>query len=189
MWSLDRLPALRRTIRAGAAFALATLVAGCFQPLYGDRSLTSGGTNLRGALAAVDVSQIDGTPGMATGRLAVEVRNELNYALTGGAGALPPTHRLDITLRTASQQLVVDPNTARGEFEVVSLDATYILTEISSAKRVLDGAATARTSFDIPGQQQRYAMIRGQRDSQSRAAKVIAEQIRSRLASYFAAGS
>jgi LPS-assembly lipoprotein len=37
--------------------------------------------------------------------------------------------------------------------------------------------------------QQRFAHQRAQRDAEDRAAKVIAEQIRSRLASYFVAGT
>jgi LPS-assembly lipoprotein len=189
MWSRDVPWTFRALTRAGAAMLLAGLVAGCFQPMYGERSLVPGSSSLRGALAAVDVAEIGATPGTATARLAVEMRNELNYALTGGTSRLAPTHRLDINLTTHSQQLIVDPTTARGEFEVVAMNVTYVLTEISTSKRVLDGAATARTSFDIPGQQQRYAAIRGQRDAQSRAAKVIAEQIRNRLASHFAAGS
>ena len=44
-------------------------------------------------------------------------------------------------------------------------------------------------SYNIPGQQQRFAGERGLIDAENRAAKVIADNIRSRLASYFAAGA
>jgi LPS-assembly lipoprotein len=44
-------------------------------------------------------------------------------------------------------------------------------------------------SYDIPGQEQRFARQRGLRDAENRAAKVIASQIRTRLASYFVAGT
>ena len=47
----------------------------------------------------------------------------------------------------------------------------------------------ARVSYNIPGQQQRFAGERGLRDAENRAAKVIADNIRKRLASYFAAGT
>ncbi|HEX2216056.1 MAG TPA: hypothetical protein VHG27_05100 [Xanthobacteraceae bacterium] len=188
MWSHDGSAASPRLYRLGAAMLIAALAGGCFQPLYGERSLT-GGPGLRGALASVDVAEIPAQPATAQARLAVEVRNELTYALNHGGDALPPTHRLNVAITVTNQQLIVDPTTARGEFEVVALNATYSLVELSSSKRVVEGTATARSSYDIPGQQQRYAMLRGQRESQSRAAKVIAEQIRNRLASYFAAGS
>jgi LPS-assembly lipoprotein len=63
------------------------------------------------------------------------------------------------------------------------------LTEIATGKVVVTGTTFARVSYDIPGQQQRFARQRGLRDAESRAAKVIADNIRSRLASYFVAGT
>ena len=53
----------------------------------------------------------------------------------------------------------------------------------------MTGQTFARVSYDIPGQQQRFARSRGQRDAENRAAKVIADSIQSRLASYFSAGT
>jgi LPS-assembly lipoprotein len=188
MWSLERGAAPRRLLSLAAALLLATTAAGCFQPLYGERSLT-GTPALRSALAAVNVEQINAPAGTATARLAVEVRNALLFDLTGGGAAAPPTHRLAINLTTSTGSLIVDPSTARPEYEIVSLDATYKLAEVGTGKEVVNGSATTRVSYNIPGQQQRFAMLRGQRDAQSRAAKVIAEQIRNRLASYFTAGT
>jgi LPS-assembly lipoprotein len=53
----------------------------------------------------------------------------------------------------------------------------------------MTGRTFARVSFDIPGQQQRFARARGLRDAEDRASQIIAEHIRSRLASYFVTGS
>jgi LPS-assembly lipoprotein len=177
-----------KMLRLVAALAIAGLTAGCFHPLYGERSLT-GTPAIRGAMAQIDIAQIEATPGTALARLAVEVRNELSFGLTGGSGTLPPTHRLRIVLTGSYSSLIVDPSTARAEYEMVSMDAVYKLVEIATGKEVVDGQATARTSYNVPGQQQRFAMLRGQRDAQSRAAKVIAEQIKNRMASYFATGA
>ena len=47
----------------------------------------------------------------------------------------------------------------------------------------------ARVSYDIPGQEQRFARIRGLRDAESRATKQIAENISQRLSSFFVAGT
>lgn len=174
--------------RLSSVLWIAGLTAACFQPLYGERSL-SGGPGLRAALAGVEVEQITAPPGTPQARLAVEVRNELTYLLTGGGPATSPTHRLNIALSVSATSLIVDPNTARPEFEIVGLAAAYKLNELASAKQVLDGNATQRVPYDIPGQQQRFAMLRAQRDAQSNAAKVVARQIHTRLVSYFAAGS
>lgn len=188
MWSYDRRLGSRRLIRNAAVLLLAGLVGGCFQPLYGARD-PAGGPGLRTALAGVQVLQIDAPAATATARLAVEVRNALLFELTGGGSSAPPTHRLAISLSTTTSSIIVDPTTARPEFEITGLDAVYTLTENGTNKPVINGSATVRVSYDIPGQQQRLAMLRGQRDAQSRAAKVIAEQIRTRLASHFVAGS
>jgi LPS-assembly lipoprotein len=186
---LRPLPAKGRgAARLAATLLIAGLTAGCFQPLYGERSLT-GTPALRSAMAQIDVSQIDAAAGTSLARLAVEVRNELLFGLTGGSAAPPPTHRLRIALSGGYSSLIVDPSTARAEYELVSMDASYKLIEIATGKEVVDGAATARTSYNVPGQQQRLAMTRGQRDAQSRAARLIAEQIKTRMASYFATGA
>jgi LPS-assembly lipoprotein len=175
-------------MRFGAVALIAGLTAGCFQPLYGERSLT-GGPGLKTALAGVEVEQIPATPATPTARVAVELRNELTSLIDSPNSGVPRTHRLAVTLTTSANSLVVDPTTARPEFEIVGVDANYRLIEIKTNKQVMSGFATARTSYDVPGQQQRFSALRGQRDSQSRAAVVVAEQIRNRLASYFAAGS
>ena len=58
-----------------------------------------------------------------------------------------------------------------------------------TGKPVVSGQTFARVSYDNPGQAQRFANARGQRDAENRAAKVISDNIKSRLASYFAAGA
>ena len=69
------------------------------------------------------------------------------------------------------------------------INATYSLVEIATGKSVVTGQTFARVSYDNPGQQQRFANARGQRDAENRAAKVISDNIKSRLASYFTAGT
>ena len=62
MWSPERRNAWIRTwlrpARLAGALALAALLGGCFEPLYGQRSLT-GGPGLRQRMASVDVARID----------------------------------------------------------------------------------------------------------------------------------
>jgi LPS-assembly lipoprotein len=85
--------------------------------------------------------------------------------------------------------IIVDTTTTRPAIEDYGITAGYQLTEIASGKQVLSGQTFARVSYDIPGQEQRFARMRGLRDAESRAAKVIADNIRARLGSYFAAGT
>ena len=174
--------------RLVAALAIAALAAGCLQPLYGEHSVT-GGPVLRDYLSAVEVLQIEAPKGTDEARLAVEIRNALLFDLTGGADAAPPTHRLKIAISSTRASIIVDTLTSRPDVENYGINATYTMTEIATGKIVVTGQTFARVSFDIPGQQQRFARIRGLRDAESRAAKVIAESIRSRLASYFVAGT
>jgi LPS-assembly lipoprotein len=171
--------------------AMGALLGGCFQPLYADKSLDAGagGPNLRGAMAAVDVKQIDALKGSDEARLAVEIRNSLIYDLTGGGPPARPTHSLAVRITPTVADIIVDVTTTRPAIEDYGINATYILTEIASGKQVVSGQTVARVSYDIPGQEQRFARIRGLRDAETRAAKVIADNIRSRLASYFAAGT
>ena len=117
------------------------------------------------------------------------MRNALIFELTGGSGMSAPTHQLQIRLNPTRQQVIVDITTARPDIENYGIDATYSLTELGSKKVVVTGRTFARVSFDIPGQQQRFARARGLRDAEDRASKVIAEHIRSRLASYFVTGT
>ena len=187
MWWHDtqRLAALARS---GVALAAAALLAGCFQPIYGEHSAI-GAPIVREQLSAVDIEQIVAPKGTDEARLAVEVRNSLIFDFTGGGYAPPPTHRLRIQIASTRLSVIVDINTSRPDIENYGINASYILTEIATGKSVVTGTPFARVSYDIPGQQQRFARARGLRDAESRAAKVISDNIRARLASYFIAGT
>jgi LPS-assembly lipoprotein len=176
-------------VQAAMALALAALTAGCFQPLYGERTETTGGSVLREQLSAVDVLQIDAPKATDESRLAVEIRNALLFDLTGGGYSAPPTHRLKINMSSQRASIIVDINTSRPDIENYGINASYSLTEIATGKVVVTGSTFARVSYDIPGQEQRFARLRGLRDAESRAAKVIASNIMSRLTSYFVAGT
>src|ERR671937_2455112 len=181
-------PTQRSLLRATFALMLAALAGGWFQPLYGEQSPT-GGPVLRDQLSAVDVIQIQAPKGTDEARIAVEIRNALLYDFTGGGYAAPPTHRLKISIASTRVSIIVDVNTSRPDVENYGLNASYTLTEIGTGKIVVTGTTFARVSYDIPGQEQRFARVRGLRDAELRAAKVIADNIRSRLASYFIAGT
>lgn len=182
-------PDAPRLIRLAAALALAGLTAGCFQPLYGEHTTAAGTPSVLQALRGVDVKPVSTPNGTRLARVGVEMRNQLLYDLTGGSGAAAPTHRLVVQLSSSQTQVIVDINSARADIQNYGIDATYTLTDLSTGKDVVKGQTFSRVSYDIPGQQQRFAAERGLRDAEDRAAKVIADNIQSRLASYFVAGS
>jgi len=178
-----------RLTRLLLALALAGLTAGCFQPLYGTQSPIGGNAGIGDKLDSVEVMPIDAPNGTRLARVGVNVRNELIYELTGGGGQATTNYRLDVRLTSNNLQVIVDINTARPDIQNYGIDAVYTLMDVSNGKKVVTGQTFSRVSYDIPGQQQRFAGDRGLRDAENRAAKVIAENIRSRLASYFAAGT
>jgi LPS-assembly lipoprotein len=182
-------PEIPRLIRLFAVLAMAGLTAGCFQPLYAEHPTPVGRASLVGQMSAVDVAPIDAPGGSRLARVSVGVRNELIYDLTGGNGGVSPTHRLNVKLVATQLQVIVDINTARPDINNYGIDGTYTLTELATGKVVVKGQTFARVSYNIPGQQQRFAGERGLRDAENRAAKEIAENIRSRLSSFFVAGT
>ena len=178
----------RRTLRLGLILGLSLLTAGCFQPLYGDQAAI-GGAGIADKLSSVEVAPIDAPNGTRLSRVGAEVRNDLMYGLTGGGGTAAPNYKLDIRLTSNQLRVIVDIATARPEVQNYGIDATYTLTDIATGKKVVIGQTFSRVSYNIPGQQQRFAGDRGLRDAENRAAKVISDNIRSRLASYFVAGT
>lgn len=190
MWSRRGNGGIGRFLAAGLAIVSAGLQAGCFQPVYGTYASADAGTSpsIRSSMAAIQVEDVDVPNGTPEARLAVEIRNNLIFGLTGGSGQLPPRYKLKMTLAAQTQNVIVDITTARTDMEIQGIDATFSLTEISTNKIVLTGRAFARASYDIPGQEQRFARQRGQRDAENRSSAIVAEQIKSRLASYFVSG-
>jgi LPS-assembly lipoprotein len=192
MWWLELRPlhrlTLRLALRLGVVCGAGAMVAGCFQPLYGDVSLTSS-PGVAAAMATVDVDQIAAPNGSPLSRLAVEVRNKLLFGLTGGGAAAPPAYRLNITISSSNLSVIVDINSGRPDSENYALNATYTLKDVKTGKPVLTSQTFARVTYDIPGQAQRFARARGLRDAEDRAAQLIADNIRSRLASFFVAGT
>ena len=185
---MSGMPISRGPVRLGLALALALLTAGCFQPLYGDRAVV-GGAGLNDKLASVQIPQIDIPNGSRIARVGNVLRDQLMYDFTGGGAAASPTHKLVIKLTSTQLQVIVDINTARPDIQNYGIDATYQLIDLSTGKTVVTGETFSRVSYNIPGQEQRFAGARGLRDAENRAAGVIADNIRSRLASYFVAGT
>jgi LPS-assembly lipoprotein len=161
-----------------AVALLAAAAGGCsFQPMYAQAPLFGSGPSLRDALRDVEVAKIDG-------RIGNELRNDLIYELTGGEGNQHNApYRLTLVANVSSFNPIIDTESGRPVAQMVSFDVTYRLHDVVKDRTVLTEQALARVSIDRS--QQRYANLRALRDAENRAAKVVAEQIRSRLASFF----
>jgi LPS-assembly lipoprotein len=178
---------IRIAARLLAVAALAALTAGCFQPMYAERS--DGTPGLREKLMGVEVPPVDKPNGSRDARIQVEVRNALAFKLYGNATGMPPTHRLVLRFSSSRSSLMIDVNTGLPSSENVGIDAQYNLIEIASNKSVMTGTTFSRVSYDMPGSYQRFARSRAFRDAEDRAAQEIAENIQTRLASFFVAGT
>jgi LPS-assembly lipoprotein len=150
---------------------------------------TDGTPALREKLMGVDLPPVDKPNGSRDARLGVEIRNALAFKLYGGATGMPPTHKLVIRFGTTRNSLILDPATALPSSENYGIDAQYNLIEIVSGRSVMTGTTFSRVTYDIPGQLQRFARQRAYREAEDRACQEIAENIQTRLASFFTAGS
>jgi len=160
-----------RPLLAALAVTAALGLAGCgFQPLYGT---TAGGSRLGAVMAGVDVTPIPG-------RVGQRLRNELIFENTGGGAAAAATYKLDIVIRESLiNELVQISGNAKGE--VYQLDATFRLIS-RDGRVVLEGKATSRASFERF--QTIFSNVRAQVDVENRAARTVADTIRTRIAAY-----
>jgi LPS-assembly lipoprotein len=181
---------LARTRIAARLLVVATLsalTAGCFQPMYAEH--TNGTPDLREKLMGVELPPVDKPNASRDARIGVEIRNALAFKLYGTATGMPPTHRLVLRFTTTRTSLIVDPNTALPSSENYGIDAQFNLVEIATNKSVMTGTTFSRVTYDMPGSYQRFSRNRAYRDAEDRAAQEIAENIQTRIASYFTAGT
>lgn len=173
--------------RIGLLLTAALGLGGCLQPLHGQNegpvvaSTGPGGSvsaGPRAELAAIDILPMDG-------RVGLKIRNDLIFALSGGAGVpAAPRYRLDISTQViTAQAAVIDPFTSRPQIQTAGVDAAYVLVEINKGIPILSGNAIGRATYTR--NRQRFSSTRAQRDAEDRAAKVVVEQIRAKLMGHF----
>ena len=185
-WPSRRIHALARL---GLVLGAAGLLAGCWEPLYGRSAPSAGGESVADKLAEVLIPPIPVKRGSPQERLAVELRNALQFDFNGAAGAVSPTHRLDIVVTPTNITVLLDPVTGVPTNGVGGIITTYKLVEVATGKVVLSDSTSADVGYDMPGPQQRFTSERAMLDARDRAVKVAADAIRNRLASYFVAGT
>ncbi len=188
MWWREPRIDRRRLVPLAFVLAAASLTAGCFEPLYGARPSVDS-ESVRDKLASVEITPIAARQGTPEARLAVEMRNALQFDFNGGAGANAPTHRLNVVVSTNQTTTILDPTSGRPTAQIDGVSVSYQLVEIATGKIVVNNSNYAHVDYDIPGPEQRFAKQRAQRNAEDRAVETVAETIRNRLASYFIAGT
>ena len=190
MWWLEHRLQPRRLIRLAVVLAAASLTAGCFEPLYGTHA-TLGGVpdSVHTRLAAVDIATIKAPLGSPVERIAVGMRNALQFDLHGGNEPAAPTHRLVVNVGTTQWTVRHRPDQraagCAGRF------GRRLLQPDRDRHRQGRRHRYDRRPRRLRHPRPRTAVRQAARATQRRgpATKVVAEAIRNRLASYFVAGT
>ena len=159
------------SLLVAAAPALAACGNGGIRPLYG---ATPSGAGLQERMAQVDVATIPG-------RVGQRIRNDLIFLSTGGGHPLPPTHRLEVTIRESVISTLVRMD---GESlgQIYAVEASFQLISIKDKKVVLKGSSHARAGFERF--QAIYSNVRARDDAENRAARTVADDLKTRVATY-----
>jgi LPS-assembly lipoprotein len=163
-----------------AAPALVACSEGGFRPLYG---VGPAGARVQERMAEVEVAAIPG-------RVGQRIRNEVIFQNTGGGEPLPPTHRLEVAIKENVISTLVKPDgTSAGE--VYTIEASFRIIKIRDKKVVLQGTSHARAAYErftnasVPnGPTFNYSNVRAREDAENRAARTIAEDLKTRVATY-----
>jgi LPS-assembly lipoprotein len=157
-------------------------VAGCLQPLHGP---TASGVSMQAAFAAIEVTPVAAPLGQE--RLTHYLRSELVFDLDGSGTPRPKRYKLAVGAAERVATPIVDTVTGRAAAATLVADATYTLTSLDGTRVITTGRATASASYDRTIQ--RFANVRAARDAEIRVAKLLSEQIKTRLAAALASGS
>ena len=169
MWLPDAL------IRRFVALAACLLLAGCFRPMYASLDGTSA---VIAELTRIDVPPINGHVGQ-------RVRNELLYAFSARQASEAP-YKLSVTVKESTEETALQ-KTGEALTKIYELRANFTLIEVKSGQVLYGGSAVSRASFDRTTQL--FANQRAALDAENRTARVVSENIKTRIAAYFAARS
>jgi LPS-assembly lipoprotein len=149
-------------------------IAGCsdgsgFRPLYGQ---TTSGIGVQASMRKIDVRPIPS-------RVGQRIRNELIFQNTGGGEADQPAYRLEISIKESLGTSFVK-STGESLSQIYALEAVFSLVRISDKKVLIKSNSNARAEFERF--QQIYSNVRAKDDAENRAARQIADDIRTRVA-------
>lgn len=182
-----RWPGANRAVGAALLASIALAAAGCqVRPLYGETGVNSAGvsTTVRSELAQISIKPM-------TTRYGQQVRNELIFLFSGGAGQtqagryamnliVTANHESGATVRVESD---ADLAPTAG---MVTMMASYTVTDSQTGSVVANGTREITTSYDLPRQE--FAAMRSQRDAENRGARELAQIVQLAVAQQMSRG-
>lgn len=165
--------------RLAVAVLVGGSVGGCFRPLYGP---TASGENLGALLAAIEVETVQAPDGQE--RLGHFLRSELVFDLDGSGKPSPKRFRLATSVSERVQTPIVSSITGRAEAGTLFGSVAYKVAGLDG-RLVTEGIAQGSATYDRTAQ--RFANVRAARDAEIRLAKMLSEQIKTRIASALSA--
>jgi LPS-assembly lipoprotein len=172
----------RRLLQGATGLLLLFGPTACFRPLYGP---TASGASLQDVLSAIDVQMPEGPDGQQ--RLGHFLRSELIFDLDGSGQPRTKTYKLAISTSESVQGTTIDVTSGRANTAILNGSAAFKLTNADGTKVMLTG--TSRSSATYYRDEQRFASVRAARDAEIRVAKQIADDIKQRIAAFFATAS
>lgn len=166
----DPLHARRRAL---LALALSPLLAACgFRPLYGT---SSAGESAAEELAAVRIAPLQERSGQI-------LHNLLRDRLNPYGQPTQPRYQLAITVSQVSEETGIrrDETASRA---ILTLYASYVLAD-NDGQTLTEGLARSTSAYNILDSS--YASTVARQDAEERALTELAEDLKLRLASYFA---
>jgi LPS-assembly lipoprotein len=137
------------------------------------------GVRVQERLAQVEVAPIPG-------RVGQRIRNEVIFQNTGGGDPLPATHRLEVAIKETVISTLVRPD-GQSLGQTYAIEASFRVIKISDKKVVLQGTSLARAAFERF--ESIFSNVRAREDAENRAAQTIADDLKTRVASYLSSAA
>jgi LPS-assembly lipoprotein len=168
------LPVPGRGYSRRALLVLPLALAACgFQPLYGER--TRGGPGSVEALGQIAVGAIPD-------RLGQILRNNLVDRLTPAGEPDRPRYRLAVALIVSKEGLAITKDESITRFNL-RINASFVLYDAQSNAEVTRGVSRTIAAYNVVTSQ--FATLVAEKDAESRAARELSDDIRTRLAVFF----
>jgi LPS-assembly lipoprotein len=162
--------------KALAAVVLTLALGACgFRPLYGTSSGPEESAVME-RLAAVDV-------GIIADRSGQMLRNELHDLLNPGRLSVPETYRLEAIVDEDEQDVALE-SSGFATRTAVRLTARYQLIDSKSGRTLMSSKTRVVSTFNIISN--KYSTVVAGESARARGIRQIAQEIRQRLAVYFA---
>ena len=161
---------------AKTGFLIATLIlAACgFQPLYG------GGQGVMDGAVMADMAAVRIAP--ISDRVGQIVRNDLLDRLNPFGQPASPQYSLFVALEEAKEGLAIQIDDTVTRFNL-TLTANYSLNEAATGVVLASGSVRATAAYNVLRSD--FANVIAERDAQRRAARVVSDELKTRLAVYF----